>query len=108
MECRYCGEKSYKSYLGIINFKQTELNKTYHPALKKYQTAAIFKCALDKGEKFSKICDISRSGKHGLEDKVEIITHSELVPFEDIKKYTDDYNRKKYEANKKRNLIDYF
>ena len=103
-ECRYCGEKSHTSYLGNFNFKETELNKTYHVALKKYRTAAIFKCASDKGEKFSKICDISRTGKHGLEDKAETITHSELVPFEDIKKYTDDYNRKKYEANKKTEL----
>jgi hypothetical protein len=98
-ECRYCGEKSHTSYVVNFKFKETELNKTYHPALKKYRTAAIFKCALDKGEKFSKICDISRTGKHGLEDKVETITHSELVPFEDVKKYTDDYNRKEYEAN---------
>jgi len=89
-ECRYCGEKSHTSYLDAIYFAKEEYNQLYYVALAKYKISASFKCASDKGKKFSEICDISRTGKHGLVDQQEIIEHSEYVSLEQMKQFDED------------------
>lgn len=103
LECRYCGEKGHNTYLEKIYFEDDKYTIPYNAVLQKLYEDALLSVLMDK-DKMSKQCDISRSGKHGIEEHTEVKVFSKEISLEKMKYYASKQNLKELEQQELTNL----
>lgn len=90
--CRYCNEKAHKTYLNRMYFEDDRYTIPYKAALQKFYNAGLLKVALDY-DKMSRECDISRTGKHGIDVSKEDFINTEVVKLSQLEAYVEEQKK---------------
>lgn len=99
--CRYCNEKAHKTYLNRVYFEDDKYTIPYKAALQRYYKAGLLSVAFDS-DQMSSECDISRSGRHGIEKSTEDFVKTEIVKLSELEKYVEEQKKQDELAEKKR------
>lgn len=85
--CRYCAASTFSTTIENVRFEENDCQNKYYPYLTKLKGAAIMKAVYMKGKDLPDVCDISRTGRHGIEE-----SYSRNTVSEDIERSVCDEN----------------
>ena len=101
--CRYCQGKGYNKSISDIHFKNEHHNTKYSKVLSKIKVGLTQAAFLDY-KNINKVCDISRTGNHGIEYSTEQQTIRKKYSLVEIDKLLKDIIASEIVAGKKEKL----